>query len=286
MKMNLIRLWILILTLTSLTFSIESKAWNAVGHMVIAKIAYDRLNPAVRLKVDKIVADFSKEYPEITRFEQLAPWPDTLRAQKIDIFAHWHYKDVAFSDDGTRLRDLIDTDNAVWAFNHLKPVVQNNHANPFERARFLAFMIHIAGDIHQPLHTVSRISSVHLDGDRGGNLFQIKYKIGTTDISNLHHLWDGGAGVLETNTNPSNIAQLALQITTHYPVIYFTSELSELSADAWAKEGYKFATESVYNTKENETPTNSYIKQSQQITEQRVALAGYRLAEILNALLA
>lgn len=264
---------------------ISSSAWNSVGHMVVAKIAYDRLTPTVRTKVDNIVASLSKEYPNITRFEQIGFWPDTLRYQKIELFSHWHYIDYAFSDDGTPVKNLIDTDNIVWAINKIEPVVKNERANPYERARFLAFLVHLVGDIHQPLHTVSRISAAFPDGDRGGNLFPIKYKMGNVRIKNLHQLWDGGVGTFETSPDPSAISELATNITTHYPATFFGQRTKDLNPENWAKEGYTIAKTVIYKTTENETPLAGYITTNQHTAEQCAALAGYRLAELMNQLL-
>ena len=105
----------------------------------------------------------------------MGPWPDTLRGQKIELYTRWHYTNLAFSADGTPLKNTVDTDNAVWAINHLLPIIGNTKANRFERARSLAFLVHIVGDLHQPLHSITRISAAHPEGDHGGNLYFIKY---------------------------------------------------------------------------------------------------------------
>src|SRR5688572_28964202 len=100
---------IILSSFLSLLLSSNTFAWNAVGHMLVAKIAYDRLQPNVRIKVDAMVNDLAKEYPYITNFTQLGPWPDMLKSQHIDSFTHWHYIDVAFSNDGTQPgKNLID----------------------------------------------------------------------------------------------------------------------------------------------------------------------------------
>src|SRR5260221_234145 len=81
-------------------------AWNALGHMVVANIAYTHLTPEVRAKVNKMVIDFNDEYSNIHTFLDVAAWPDTLYNQKMKSFSHWHYIDIAFSDDNTPLHDL------------------------------------------------------------------------------------------------------------------------------------------------------------------------------------
>jgi hypothetical protein len=53
----------------------------------------------------------------------------------------------------------------------------------------IRLLIHYLGDIHQPLHTVSRFTKAHQEGDRGGNDFLLTEKEG---VKNLHALWDSG----------------------------------------------------------------------------------------------
>lgn len=276
------RILFIILSLMTYLF-IPCYAWNTVGHMLIAEIAYEKLNPSVKEKVNNLVATLGKEYPYITRFEQMAPWPDTLRYQKIETYSHWHYIDNAFSNDGTPLKNLTDTDNVVWAINLIEPVLANAKANPFERARFLAFLVHFVGDIHQPLHTVSRISKAHPDGDQGGNLFFIQSPNNSRQ-TNLHSLWDSGLGVFELSS-PNDLSALVQTITAMYPEKYFGNQINDLDPEDWSKEGSELAMNVVYKTVENRVPNVSYIESGKQLAEQRIALAGYRLARVLNRLL-
>jgi hypothetical protein len=271
----------LIVIITVAIFSFNNYAWNALGHKVVANIAYERLQPEVRTKVDKMVSDLAKEYPEIHYFYDIAPWPDSIRSQKIELFTHWHYIDHAFSDDGTPTKNLIDTDNAVWALEKIQPVVGNAKANPYERARFLAFLVHIVGDIHQPLHTVARITAEHPDRDQGGNLFHIKYPPSKPQTITLHKLWDQGMDLLLS----SEVRSLSDKVTSLYPESYFDSQLDDLSADNWAKEGSQIAQSFVYSTPENKIPSANYITIGTEIVEEWLALAGYRLANLLNRLL-
>lgn len=256
-------------------------AWNALGHKVVANIAYERLQPDVRSKVDKMVADLAKEYPDIHYFYDIAPWPDSIRSQKIELFTHWHYIDHAFSADGTPIKNLIDTDNAVWAVDKIQPVVGNAKANPYERARFLAFLVHIVGDIHQPLHTVARISADHPDGDQGGNLFLVKFPPTKPQTITLHKLWDQGIDLLLS----SDVKTLSAKVTSLYPESYFDSQLKDLSPSSWSKEGTAIAQSFVYSTPENAIPSSNYMAVGKEIAEERLALAGYRLAYLLNNLL-
>ncbi len=63
----------------------------------------------------------------------------------------------------------------------------------FEKSLLIRYLIHVLGDIHQPLHASTLVNDQFPDGDQGGNLFLIKY---SQNIENLHKLFDSGADKL------------------------------------------------------------------------------------------
>lgn len=270
------------LLVSTLSLPVVSYAWNAVGHMVVATVAYNNLKPAVREKIDSLVSDMNQQYVEIDSFVDLACWPDTIRGQKIETYTHWHYVDVAFSKDGTPLKNLIDSDNALWAVNKIMPIVKNDSANPYERSRFLAFFAHIVSDVHQPLHTVSYISATTPNGDRGGNDYNVQYK---SSKINLHKLWDGGVGAFEGSNSTSHVNELANTLTSEYPESSFGARVNDLKPENWVKEGMDNAQQYVYSTPMNQQVSTAYLENGKRVSEQQAVLAGYRLAKLLNQLL-
>jgi hypothetical protein len=263
-------------------FPISVFAWNIVGHKVVAQIAYQQLNPIAKEKVDSLVASMHQQYPMINSFADIACWPDKLREQKIDVYKHWHYADFSFSKDGTPLKDLLTTDNAIWAFNSIQIIVHNARANPYERARFLAFLAHIVGDLHQPLHTVSFISATLPDGDKGGNDYFVRYQ--HARIS-LHKLWDRGVDNFVGDNSSTHADQIANTLMTLYPQSYFAQRVNHLEAERWKEEGMSLAKEVVYATPYNQEISAEYIQNARLFAGQQVALAGYRLGNLLNQLL-
>jgi len=261
-------------------------AWNDTGHMLVASIAYTKLKPDVRTKIDRLVKSLREEYPAINSMAQMAVWPDQLRAQHIIMFTHWHYIDQPIYRDGIKYADTIDDDNAVWALENIKSVINNEHANVYERARMLAFLVHITGDIHQPLHTVTLVSNKFPEGDHGGNDYHISYH--GKNIK-LHKLWDGGVGAFVSNGHATRhlaaVEDQAEAITARYPVGYFAERLKFATVQDWVKESYGLATQYVYTTEENKAPSAAYLETGKRISEEQVALAGYRLANLLNQLL-
>lgn len=259
-------------------FPLITFAWSAIGHMVIAHIAYENITPKAQDKIEKLIGYFHNEYADINSFIQIVTWPDSIRSQKIEMFTHWHYIDIPLIKESATAPDIIDDDNAIWALGHVTNVVKNERANNYERARFLAFFAHIVSDLHQPLHTVSYVSANFPKGDQGGNLYQIRIH---GERTKLHRLWDNGVGVLAGNNSPENIRYLANRITTLYPKSFFR-QINDLNPNDWVTEGMENAKKYVYAVPENQNADEHYIEKGQQIAEQEIALAGYRLAALLN----
>ena len=163
------------------------------------------------------------------------------------------------------------------------PILENADANPSERARFLAFLIHVVGDLHQPLHNATAVAKETPDGDQGGNLFMILNPENNSETINLHHLWDSAFGLYTGLVSP-DIPQLALAVTTQFPESYFGNKTNDLNPEHWSLEGLNYAKQFVYQTNRNQIPSNEYQIRGKEIVSQQIALAGYRLAKMLNKL--
>lgn len=270
------------LVLLLLVFSPLSYAWTKLPHMVIASIAYDNLKPHVAQNINTLVAALNKEYPRINTFLDLSNWADEIREEEVSAFTRWHFIDQSWSADGVPIQNLVTTDNAIWAIGVSSPVVQNKQVSLPDRARFLAFLTHIVGDIHQPLHASTRFSKNHRHGDLGGNEYKIIYQ-GTSE--SIHYFWDDGVTYFRAEPTSQKAMEMAKHIMQDYPKSYFGPQVDDLDQNDWAQESLTIAKNFVYNAAEQSTPSAAYIAAGKKIAEQRVALAGYRLAALLNQLL-
>jgi hypothetical protein len=79
---------------------------------------------------------------------------------------------------------------------------------------------------------------------------------------------------------------MASKIEKDYPSTYFNSQLKVKNPQDWAKDSFQVAKSFVYSIQEGETPSPDYETKGQKIVAQRLALAGYRLANILNDIFA
>jgi hypothetical protein len=301
-RIQLLTAWILVFYLAS-----PASAWNATGHRIIAAIAYDRLTPQVRARVDALI----KAHPDYaTLFVNGAPeepaararaafitaavWPDTIKgdprfydetrkdAQPTPLLAgfpdmmrhtHWHYYDMPYTPDGAPAK-LAEPPSAL---TELPRMLKEIGKAPTQIAAYdLPWIEHLTGDLGQPLHCVSRMLKSMPDGDEGGN------KVFVTPGGNLHSLWDGAAG---RDSSDAFVTKYAAEAVTAHPV----PKKIEKSPKKWIAEGYRVSISDVYTfgleTGSREHPVvlpESYLPNAQRVASAQIALSGYRLAAVLN----
>ncbi|MEM9242910.1 MAG: S1/P1 nuclease [Pseudomonadota bacterium] len=270
-----------IILLVCLAFPLSASAWNTAVHKIIAEIAYENLTSTAKHHVNTLVSALRKVEPQVKTFQQLSAWPDILRIQGVEAFNSWHFVNQPFSTDGQALPPLAKH-NAIWAIQQSWSVLSNKQSNTFMRAWFLAFYVHILGDIHQPLHASTRVSKAYPDGDKGGNFFPIRYG----NIKNLHKLWDAAVGAIPTGAiSKEKVIKTARELQKKYPKSFFGQQkITDTNPQHWADESLTIAKTFVYNTPVDKRPSKTYINKGQSIALQRVTLAGYRLAYMLNKL--
>jgi hypothetical protein len=117
--------------------------------------------------------------------------------------------------------------------------VVRNENDLKRRAIALAWIFHLVGDIHQPLHTTQLFSVEYPKGDRGGNQICVRVRQAGQPID-LHRFWDG---VITSSGNISRIKNAATEMRNQPG--FAKSQLTELlstNADTWAKESFEIAT--------------------------------------------
>jgi len=281
-----------------LLLSSDALSWGPGGHMIVANIAYARLNPRAKAEVDKLIK-LDIEPTAITAksldFVNASHWPDDLRPE--EAFANTlplHFADFPISADGTNLpTDLPESENVIAALGKYVQILKTS-TDDNQRAEALRFIIHFVGDIHQPLHCATQVSAKLPEGDRGGNLFKIKLTgtDGKPQVVKLHSYWDGGsndfpkAGANFAPPPLSQIAPAAKRITAEFPdsdPAWKAGGVEDFAG--WAKESTDLAQSVAYaGISPNGRPSAAYRKQAVQTAHQRVAWAGYRLAELLNSI--
>ena len=259
--------------------------------MLVSAIAYERLNPAAKAKVDaltKTIRFCGKSYDGTN----LGAWMDDIKADSThDDIRVWHYIDIPVFD-GVPPDAAMQPgkENAVvrlnWAIENLRKSLGSDKKD----AEQLGYVFHLVGDLHQPLHAATRVNAAHKDGDQGGNLFRLA---NVPEVDNLHAYWDSAAGAFNfwrpdrplNNFERRRFDAYVRQLVAAYPSDSMP-EAKVLDPQKWAEESNQLAREVAYALPENSQPSAAYEAKAQDVARRRIALAGYRLANLLNSIYA
>lgn len=269
--MIMLRVFILILSILS---HISAYSWNATGHRLIAQIAYDNLTPKAKVMVNKYNQSLDKR-SRFSNFTVAATWLDFIRMKDVHWYDALHYMDIPFSLDGTKLPP-VQENNALWGIHEALNGLSSNKSSIKDKALSLRILIHVVGDIHQPLHAVSQISKKHPKGDLGGNL----YPLGKNSIGeNLHRYWDNGAGILMPQRKKIQIQKKARLLERKWSC---TLPNTIQNPEQWIKESNQLAVSKAYKIRRGSKPGRRYQLQAQKIVEKQLVFAGCRLSMVLN----
>lgn len=287
-----------IVCILSLFFSVSVFAWGQQGHRLIADIATEHLTKEAREGISRLLMSDT--------LADISNWPDRIKSKKeYRKYSSWHYCTVkdgeSYSHSEVGGSIVVQLNSAVERLKKLESLPG------FSKRETLAWVVHLVGDLHQPLH-------VGRPGDKGGNKIIVSWY---GDKTNLHRLWD---------------SQILRKISARETVLlkeirskFLSKELFEAipkmdryefgfsgTPEDWATESVQFrkypydmiegvelrdvkalAPLSVHNkylkTKGRKVAKEklpqlgeAYFKQNKRIVLGRIAQAGIRLANVLN----
>jgi hypothetical protein len=305
----------------SLLLITPAYAWNGVGHRAVAGVAYDRLTSRARDRVDQMIRAFpdydllvrEAQAPGDLRrraravFMTAAFWPDIIKGDArfydearrnavptppaagfpdMKQRQNWHYVNMPFSTDGTPVREApvpnVLTQLKVILNRIGRPPVEGKRLSAEEDVVYLLpWLLHLAGDVHQPLHCGTRFRKGQNDpngrpwSDLGGNTVEV------LGVRNLHALWDDALGITFTPTYVDSLVSTLLKRAPKQP--------GSLDPEVWVNEGLEIAKRDVYSfgnrggTKADPLRLNeTYMLRMREIAISRAAVGGIRLAAVLN----
>jgi hypothetical protein len=185
---------------------------------------------------------------DMVLFMQAARWPDDIRMRDKQYHrALWHYINWPFKPDGqpgsVEIREP-ETVNILTAMTENESVVKKE-TDGERRAIALAWLFHLVGDIHQPLHTVQLFTVEHPLGDRGGNEICVRVSQAGQPMD-LHRFWDG---VITSSSNLTRLRNDATRLRNRQE--FQRSQLTELGNtdfEWWAKESFEIASKMLIAT--------------------------------------
>ncbi len=251
--MRSIRSFLLLITCAPLA----ALAWGPTGHRVVGEIADHHLSHKARKAITRILGSESLAIA--------STWMDEVRSDSSYNNTHdWHWVTIPDSLNYAASEKNPKGD-VVEAIERTKTLLRSDTV-PLERKRvYLRFLIHLIGDIHQPLH-------VGRGDDKGGNDFQVQWmKKGT----NLHRVWDS-----------EMIEQVGLSYTELAMSLDCVNEAQRTewqrgTAADWAQEAMACRAQ-VYAAKRGDDIGYNYLYKNWPLVQRQLAKGGIRLAGVLN----
>lgn len=266
--------------------------WWDQGHMAIAQIAYEELEPSVRERVDRYILAIADPFPGHSDFITASTWADDITHDGLSAFRSWHGsaypydpEEILSPAETTKIIQNLENNDAVWAIYECIKTLSSSKATDWSKGFMLRMLIHIVADIHQPNHCITYYSKEFPTGDRAGTLFKIQDERYLT----LHTLFDAAFGLNDHRSErPMNdydrdqLEGLVNYLRGQYPR-YSIPQLMEKEISTWRNESYKIGVEFVYsNISPKEKPSEVYCMKGKIVTGRQMAIAGYRLADLLN----
>lgn len=312
----------LLVIFASCIVAFPAHAWHDTGHKMTAAIAFDLLDERQWRRVASVLRthprfeqDFTAHMPDDVSsggeraqarwlFQQASVWPDLIQDVSDEVREEyhrgtWHYINLPVfltKKDKKELIGSLDQNISMEFTPPLRPglnivqalegnllVWRNDNATDSEKAIALCWILHLTGDIHQPLHNVALFSAAWFPkGDRGGNSVEVERE---PENTNLHAVWDGQ---MRSDKIP------VMSTDTRDLLANDKADVDQIAA--WARHGHNLARKYVYKREvrrqilaqepSDEYPLISvsadYIAAANSLAGQQVIIAGHRIAALIK----
>jgi S1/P1 Nuclease len=294
--------------------------WGDEGHETVATVAANILkteSPATLQKINALLEMDSTGFVHDTGIASEATWADKFREKSNQgriATENWHFVNTDFDHanpeqacahppfngpaSGGPAQDCV-----IDKVEQFRAELKSGQTSPQERFKALQFLLHFVGDIHQPLHVITRTDPDIGHEDRGGNCVGILRGNDRTPIR-LHSYWDTNLVVAALGRDPNGAATSLMSLLTPVNRENWTGG----NAATWASEGYTLAKSNVYGGVVDHAPAQTdfvfrgedgkpdekcgpskvykiapaYDTDAMGVVKEQLAKAGLRLAEVLK----
>jgi hypothetical protein len=239
-------------------------SWGTTGHFAVGTVAERHLTPKAQTAVQDLLGSES--------LASVSTWADDVRNDpEYKHTGPWHYINLpaglnydSFSQRVTSLQE----DNVYKAVLRCEQTLKSPATSRKEKKEALKFITHFIGDLHQPMH-VSQAE------DKGGNTIQVQYKGKGT---NLHAAWDG-ALIEDQGWDFKKLADKVDDATSQQMAQWQSDSLIQ-----WLWESYRISSAlySEIESMKNRKLGNAYYNRHIDTVNERIEMAGVRLASVLN----
>ena len=243
-------------------------SWGVTGHRTIGRIASNHLSPQASAAVRELLGNET--------LAEASTWADEVRNQPD--YKHtgpWHYINLPLGLTEPAFEQAVKgmtQENVYSALLQQEQVLGSTASSKQQKIEALKFIVHFIGDLHQPMH-VSR------EEDKGGNTIQVNYAgVGT----NLHALWDSKL-LDHLGLDDQQLAQKVDQVSAAQVAAWQSDPLIK-----WIWESYEISSKlyAEIDAMNGRSIDDSYYQAHIQIVQQRIEMAGVRLAGVLNRIFA
>jgi hypothetical protein len=254
-------------------------AWSQLGHQLVGDLAQQHLTPQAQAQVKALLA--GEADPTLAG---VAGWADGLRNSdpaRFKATAGWHYID---SKDGSCAfvlkRDCPDGNCVVAAIEAQRKILADRSQPTAARADALKFLVHLVGDVHQPLHAGNR-------PDSGGNQFQVSLRTDLAPEAYARQNYKNGVMGTDLHAIWDYYVLASAHLTAQQYLQRLQPRLPSLKAGqvgtpmSWARESCALIDASkLYPAKHS--MDNAYLTAMRPLAERRIETAALRLAAVLN----
>jgi hypothetical protein len=232
-------------------------AWGVTGHRVVGEIAESHLSDKAKAKVTEILGDMT--------LAEVSNWMDDIKSDhRYDSLRVWHYTTIP---DGKTYADIVPSEKGD-VVQGIKKIVEGLGSGKLSsklEKEYLMILVHLVGDIHQPLH-------VGNGEDRGGNDVKVEW---FWESSNLHRVWD--SGIIDSK----QYSYTELTNLVNHPTESEVEEWQSAEVEEWANECISFRN-GIYDIPANNKINYEYRYKHWDTVKSQLTKGGVRLAGLLN----
>lgn len=240
----------------------QSGAWGVLGHRIVGQIAESYLTPTTKKEIIKILGTET--------IAMASNWPDFIKSDTaFNNLSPWHYINIKEGLNFNEVKAFLKNDTAADAYtkiNFLVKQLKNKKLSKDKKVFYLKFLIHIVGDIHQPMH-------VGRPDDQGGNKIKVFW---FNSPSNLHQVWD--TRLIDFQQLSYTEYTNSLNHTTKWQRILWQKQ----PVSEWAWDSYQLAEKIYGDIKPDERLSYLYNFKYIELLNQQLLKGGVHLAGLLN----
>jgi len=247
--------------LITLTFLSQVFGWGETGHRSVAFIAEQYLSPEAYKQVAYLLDGES--------LVRASTWPDEIKADPLyKIYGQWHYINLPLDKEYSNI-ERLDGGDIMMAIDKCIDVLKDNLSTKEVKAFHLKFLVHLIGDVHQPMHT-GRYE------DWGGNKIEAQWY--GQPQTNLHLIWDFNM-IEHYNLSYTELTDFIIKEHRNTDVFQGNVEDWVMESHNYVRDIYKEFNDPFLNTYDK---VELYMYENFPLVKKRLYQGGIRLAGVLN----